>query len=141
MSKTDPFRLREVPFAGRPLDKWLHMARKIAVDAKGSPAVLYRTLEEYGQPVYWWDAHFTLLTPLAILQLCRFNPMAAMHLCLDFGHDTDSYAQVLGAMVGAVHGPEIFPDHMRQAVLTEVQKDYGEDLRDWPAQLRLANAD
>jgi ADP-ribosylglycohydrolase len=54
-----------------------------------------------------------------------------MHLILDFGHDTDSYAQVLGAMVGAVHGPDIFPASMRDNVETSLKSDYHESIDDW----------
>ena len=99
--KTDPFRFRDVPFAGRQLDRWLDLSDSIVQRARGCPATMYRLLEQEGKPVYYWDAHFTLLVPLTMLKACRFNPLAAMHLTLDFGHDTDSYAQVLGAMIGA----------------------------------------
>ena len=73
-------------------------------------------LEKEGRPVYWWDAHFIITSALAFLHLCQFEPLAAMHLSLDFGHDTDSVAQTIGAFAGAVHGTEIFPRAFRAAV-------------------------
>ncbi|MEL6104834.1 MAG: ADP-ribosylglycohydrolase family protein [Planctomycetota bacterium] len=138
MRETDPLRMRDVPFAGRPLDRWLDLSDSIASRADGRPAKAYELLETEGKPVYWWDAHFTLLVPLTMLKLCRFNPLAAMHLTLDFGHDTDSYAQVLGALAGAVHGKDIFPESMRTAVSERLTADYGESIDDWMNTLNQA---
>ncbi|MEO1526112.1 MAG: ADP-ribosylglycohydrolase family protein [Planctomycetota bacterium] len=129
--ETDPLRLREVPFAGRPLDRWLDLADSIVERADGRPAKVFELLETEGKPIYWWDAHFTLLVPLTILKLCAFNPLAAMHLTLDFGHDTDSYAQVLGALAGAVHGKDIFPESMASAVTQRLSADFDESIENW----------
>lgn len=131
MRSTDPYELAAVPFAGRPLTRWMDTAAGFAERAGGVPKRLFRMLEEEGQPVYWWDAHYTLLVPLAMLHFCRFDPLAALHLTLDFGHDTDSYAQVLGCMAGAVCGENLFPEPMRAAVLTRLRADFGEDLAAW----------
>ncbi len=131
MRETDPYRLREVPFAGRPLDRWLDLADSIVKRSQGRPARAYELLESEGEPVYYWDAHFTLLVPLTMLKLCEFNPLAAMHLTLDFGHDTDSYAQVLGAMAGAVHGTNLFPISMRTDVESRFLDDHGESIDQW----------
>ena len=139
MRETDPYRMREVPFAGRPLDRWLDLASSIAQRSAGRPAKAYELLETEGKPVYWWDAHFTLLVPLTMLMLCRYNALAAMHLTLDFGHDTDSYAQVLGAMAGAVHGKDIFPASMISAVKIRLAADYGESIEDWARTLNQAS--
>jgi len=140
MTNTDPFLYHDIPFAGRPLNKWVRLARNFASEAKWAPAALYRALEDKGSPVYWWDAHFTLLVPIAMLHLCKFNALSAMHLCLDFGHDTDSYAQVLGAMAGAVHGSKLFSAPHQDAVAARLKADYGEDLRRWTKTLNNAAA-
>lgn len=133
---TDPYRFAAVPFAGRPLNRWLDVADSIVERANGHPAKLYELLEREGKPVYFWDAHFTLLVPLAMLKFCEFDPLSAMHLTLDFGHDTDSYAQLLGAMAGAVHGMDIFPASMSAAVAAQLFADYGESVGDWAQTLR-----
>lgn len=132
---TDPYRLSDVPFAGRQLTRWLDKADEMCRKAAGSPQRLYRLLETEGKPVYWWDAHFTLLVPLCMLQLCNYSPLAAMHLTLDFGHDTDSYAQVLGAIAGACCGTQIFPQSMRSAVVSRMRADFGEDPVAWVSEL------
>lgn len=131
MRSTDPYGYAQVPFAGRPLHKWLDKADELVKRSGSEPKKLYRLLESEGKPVYWWDAHFTLLVPICMLKFCAFNPMAAMHLALDFGHDTDSYAQVLGCMAGAVHGPKIFPPAMVDAVKRTLRLDYDEDVDQW----------
>ena len=138
MRETDPFRLADVPFAGRPLRSWLERATSMAQAAEGQPKRLYEMLEKDGKPVYYWDAHFTLLVPLAILHLCDFDPLASMNLVLDFGHDSDSYAQVLGAMIGAVYGEDVFPGSMAAAVSATLQEDYGESIDRWHTELVAA---
>ena len=136
MRDTDPYGYADVPFAGRPLRRWLDTAEKFAGRAQHCPARLFELLEHEGRPLYWWDAHFTLLVPLAVLHLCEFDPLASLHLTLDFRHDTDSYAQLLGTMVGAVHGEQIFPVEMRQTVGERLIADYGEDLAEWDLTLK-----
>lgn len=138
--RTDPFRYADVPFAGRQLDRWLDLSDSIVERAAGQPASIYRLLEQEGRPVYYWDAHFTLLVPLTMLKACRFDPLAAMHLTLDFGHDSDSYAQVLGAMVGAVHGINVFPDAMVNAVADRLNADFGESVDQWESTLSTASS-
>jgi len=50
---------------------------------------------------------------------------------MEFGHDTDSYAQVLGAILGAIHGPEVFPAEIRNAVNLQMKKQFNQDVNDW----------
>ena len=135
---TDPFGLAEVPFAGRPLHRWLDLADSLAQRADGRPARLFELLEREGKPVYWWDAHFTLLCPLAMLKFCEFDVLAALHLTLDFGHDTDSYAQVIGCLGGAVCGISTFPSSMCKRVLKQVEYEYGESVNVWQQLLAAA---
>ncbi len=131
MHQTDPYRFAEVPFAWRQLHRWLDLANSIAQRSEGRPKVAYQLLEDEGKPVYFWDAHFTLLVPLTLLRLCEFEPLAAFHLALDFGHDTDSYAQVLGALAGAVHGMDIWNKELSMAVESRLAADFGESIDDW----------
>lgn len=126
--ETDPLGYSQVKFVGRPLHKWLDLAHSIAEKADGQPTRLFAMLEKDAEPVYWWDAHFIIVCAFSILRFCKYNPLAAMHLVLDFGHDTDSAAQVIGAFAGAIHGPAVFPAKMRDTVLERVSADYHEDL-------------
>ena len=131
MRDIDPLRLSKVPFAGRPLHRWLNLADELVERAAGRPRVLFESLEQDGRPVYWWDAHFTLLVPLTILKFCQFNGLAALHLTLDFGHDTDSYAQVLGCLIGAVEGTQAFPAPIRKQVAARLRADFNESIPQW----------
>lgn len=131
LRNTDPFGYVDVPYAGRRLHHWMDKAQELAERADGKPKELYRLLEQEGKPVFWWDAHFTLLVPLCILHFCDYHPLAALHLTLDFGHDTDSYAQLLGCIIGAIHGVKLFPADQRERVLHQLQEDYGEDVEGW----------
>ena len=70
-----------------------------------------------------------------MIRLTSFDPLAALHLTLDFGHDTDSYAQVLGAMMGAVHGMNIWEKQWQQPVRDRLLVDYGESLEQWVDEL------
>ncbi len=135
LRSVDPYRYAEVPFAGRPLQRWLDRVDRWVATANGHPATLFRLLETEGHPVYWWDAHFTLIVPLAMLKFCEYDPLAALSLTLDFGHDTDSYAQIVGCLVGAVGGASVFPAAMRQQVAAAVRRDFGVDLAAWQATL------
>jgi ADP-ribosylglycohydrolase len=135
MRTIDPYRIGNVPFAGRPLNGWLDFAHDAAERAQGRPATLFQILEQEAKPVYWWDAHLTLVVPLAILHFTQLNPLAALHLTLDFGHDTDSYAQVLGCIVGAIYGNDVFPAEMLLQVGNRLAEDYGEQVDQWVATL------
>ena len=54
-----------------------------------------------------------------------------MQIILEFGHDTDSYAQVMGAILGTIHGKEIFPKDMRETVNSQMKKQFNQDIDDW----------
>lgn len=133
----DPLRFKKVPFAGRPLDKWLQLVDSIVEKANGSPAKAYRLLETEGKPVYFWDAHFTLVVALTLLKLCKYDPMCSLALAIDFGHDTDSYAQLIGAFAGAVYGPEAFPNGMRSKLKKRLKEDYDENVTQWSTLLSM----
>lgn len=138
--RTDPYRFSDVPFAGRQLDRWMDLANSIVERSEGSPKVAFRLLESEGKPVYYWDSHFTLLVPLTLLKLCKFDPLAALHLTLDFGHDTDSYAQLVGAMAGAVHGMELWRSQLSAPVISRLSADYGESVEHWEQLVEAASA-
>lgn len=134
--ETDPYRYGQVPFAKRPATEWLDFALDAAARAQGSPRELFRILENEGRPRYYWDAHFTFATAIACLKFCDYRPLEAITVSLAFGHDTDSAAQVIGALAGAVHGPQVFPARARRQVQKRLLIDYGEDVDSWVRVLR-----
>jgi len=128
---TDPYRYDDVPFARRPATEWLDFALDAAKRANGSPAELFSILEKEGRAKYFWDAHFTFASSLAFLKFCDFQPLEAMIVSLSFGHDTDSAAQVIGALAGAVHGTKVFPKEAMSQVEKRLKADYGQDVTAW----------
>ena len=128
---TDPFRYQDIRYVSRELNKWLDFAKNAARRADGKPKDLYAILETEGQPVYWWDAHFIIVCAFSLLHLCDFQPLAAMHLALDFGHDTDSVAQMIGGFAGAIHGTKLFPQAIRDTVASRLRAEYFVDIDTW----------
>ena len=131
MRKTDPYDYESVPFAGRPTTEWISFAEKAVERAAGSPRKLYEILEKEGRAKYYWDAHFTFATSIACLKFADYQPLESILVSLAFGHDTDSAAQVIGAFVGAVYGPEVFPLDVREQVEHRLSVDYGESVTEW----------
>lgn len=131
MKNTDPYQYSKIPWVGKPAIRWLDFAHSAVERADNKPKKLFEILENEGKPRYWWDAHFIFASAFAILEFCRFNSLAALHLALDFGHDTDSAAQLIGAFAGAMYGTKVFPEKMRLLVTTQLQKDYDQSLCEW----------
>lgn len=131
MRTTDPYRYAKVPFAARPTTDWLERARKVAKDANGKPKQLYELLLKRGHVRYFWESHFILLLVFATIEFCGYDPLAALAVTLDFGHDTDSGAQLLGAFAGALYGPQLFSADLQRPVLKQLADDYDVSLDDW----------
>jgi hypothetical protein len=131
MNHTDPYRYADIPWVPRPITHWLQFASVVAARAEGQPKRLYRLLEQEADVRYYWEAHFVVALGFSMIEFCDYEPLAALHLLLDFGHDTDSVAQLMGAFIGALHGPEIFPATMRQTVVSRLTADYDQSLPEW----------
>lgn len=135
MRDVDPYQYAQIPFMTRPAVFYLDLAEDIVRRSEGRPARLFELLEQDGRPIFWWDSHFIHVVSWATLVFCQFDGLAALSLCLAFGHDTDSAAQVVGALAGAVHGSGLFPAEMQQQIVDRLEADYGEVLDDWVALL------
>jgi len=131
MVETDPYRYGEIPWLKRTGTYWLGFAERVAQEADRRPARLFRLLEEGLGATTYWEAHVPFACMFAVLEFCDYRLLAAMQLLLAFGHDTDSNAQLLGAFVGAIHGPEAFPEESRKQVAERLESDYGEDVGEW----------
>ncbi len=131
MRRTDPFRYAEVRFVGRPTTRWLDFAADAVRRAEQKPARLFAILEKEVKARTWWEAHVNFAVCMAIARLCRYHPLASIQLALEFGHDTDSTAQLMGAMMGATYGASVFPPSLRQTVIERLRLDYDEDLAAW----------
>jgi ADP-ribosylglycohydrolase len=54
-----------------------------------------------------------------------------MQLMIEFGHDTDSYAQVMGAVMGAIHGKDVWPIQMSETVNLRMKEQFNQNVDDW----------
>jgi ADP-ribosylglycohydrolase len=143
MRRTDPFRYGKVPWVTRSLDHWLDLALGAAREADGQPARLFARLEMEFRDTIKWEAQVPFVVTFAVLALSEFDPLAALQLSLEWGHDTDSYAQLVGAFIGARHGAALFPASLSAPVLDRLRVDYAVELDDWVrllAELRLQSS-
>jgi hypothetical protein len=131
MKKTDPYDYGKVPWCSRNTDKWLYIANAFAEEAKGSPAKLFKLLDEETKFDNKWEAHVPFVVVFSVLKLCKYDPLAALELSIEWGWDHDSFAQLMGAFVGAIYGPEIFKADMRNTVTKRLQADYDESINEW----------
>jgi hypothetical protein len=109
------------------VDRWLDVAHAQVAAAQGRPARLFAGLNREFAQTTKWEAQVPFTVVFACAELAEWEPLAALQLSLEWGHDSDSYAQLLGALVGALHGPEIFPTAWREAVEARLRSDYDVD--------------
>jgi hypothetical protein len=128
MRRCDPYRFGAIRWTQRAVDRWLDFARRAVEGAAGRPARLFATLEKEFAANSKWEAQIPFVVTFASLEICGHHPLAALQLAMEWGHDTDSYAQLTGAFVGALHGPGIFPAAWREAVRDRLVADHGVDL-------------
>ncbi len=131
MRTTDPFGFGEIDWVSRRMSRWLDKAADIASRSEHRPARLYQLLEEELDAETWWEAWVPMTVVFAAARVASYDPLATMQLIMEFGHDTDSYMQVAGALFGALHGAEVFPDAMRRTVETRLTADYNATVSDW----------
>lgn len=127
---TDPLRFGKIRWSERQVDRWLNLALKFARDAQGQPARLFATLEKEFEHTTKWEAQVPFVVAFACLEIADYDPLAALQLSMEWGHDTDSYAQLVGAFVGALYGPKLFPETWREKVVSRLQADHDVDLEE-----------
>ncbi|MEM9160248.1 MAG: ADP-ribosylglycohydrolase family protein, partial [Verrucomicrobiota bacterium] len=130
MLNTDPYAYNEVPWVERRFKRWLGRALEIGRGDYESTAVFFSELENRMEAETWWEAHVPMTITFAILEYADYNPIAAMQLSLEFGRDTDSTAQLMGAFLGAVYGLEIWSEEIREPVERELNVQYGVTVED-----------
>ncbi len=131
MRQTDPFRFGSVPWVPRESTRWLDVSHQIAREADGRAIRLFELLETRLGAKTWWEAWVPVVVVFSCARLAEYDPLATMQLILEFGHDTDSYLQVAGALFGALHGPEVFPLELRDVVTARLSDEYGDSLTRW----------
>lgn len=89
---------------------------------------MFETLENEFKNTIKWEAQMLFVVAFAGLEIGQFHPLAALQLSIEGGHDTDSYAQMVGAFIGALHGTGIFPAGLRAPVENRLPADFQFDL-------------
>jgi ADP-ribosylglycohydrolase len=128
---TDPYDYAKVPWSERETNKWLDLAELYAKDANGSPAKLFERLEKELMYDIKWEAHVPFVVIFSCLKICNYDPLAALQLSMEWGWDSDSYPQLFGAFVGAIYGPDIFKEDMKDVVSKRLELDYDERVSEW----------
>jgi hypothetical protein len=131
MREVDPYGYNQTLYVERELVRWCNRAHHFVERAGGNVAHLFHILEEELQAVYWWEAWVPIVVVLAVAEITDYHPLASMQLILEFGHDTDSYAQVMGAVLGAIHGKKVFPGAMSETVNARMKEQFGQNVDDW----------
>ena len=122
--KTDPYGHAKIRWSERPVDRWMNLALKLAKDSGGRPARLFAALEQEFLTTTKWEAQVPFVVDFACLAIADYDPLVALQLTMEWGHDSDSYAQLLGAFIGALHGAEIFPAEIRDPVERRLLADH-----------------
>ncbi len=125
MRTTDPYGHGQIPWCQRSVDRWLGLAQRLVAEAAGEPARLFAGLDREFRDTVKWEAQVPLTVVAACWELAGGDPLAALVLTLEWGHDSDSYAQIAGALAGALHGPGIFPEAWQREVEERLLADYG----------------
>lgn len=128
MRGTDPYRFGKIRWTERAVDRWLNLALRLAREARGEPARLFAALDREFAQATKWEAQVAWVVAVSCLELADYDPLAALQLSLEWGHDSDSYAQLLGAFIGAFHGDALFPSAWVEAVAGRLGADHGVDL-------------
>ncbi len=131
MKKTDPYDYLKIPWCERQTQRWLDVADLYAAKANGSPAKLFALLDKEFMYTTKWEAAVPFLVDFSILKLCKYDPLAAMQLSIEWGNDHDTYPQFIGAFIGAIYGPDIFKKEMKETVTKRLQLDYDENINEW----------
>ncbi len=127
---TDPFGFARIRWTQRAVHRWLDFAHRMAKEAASRPARMFAVFErEFAQNAKW-EAQIPFAVMFGCLEMCDYDPLAALQLSQEWGHDTDSYAQLLGAFIGALHGPVLFRAAWRTAVAERLQADFQVDIED-----------
>lgn len=131
MRETDPYAFNKVLYVPRRLDEWLDKAHQFVQRSDGNIASLFRILEKDIETRTWWESWVPIVVVFSCAEIVNYDPMAAMELMMEFGHDTDSFAQVMGAIIGAIHGKDIFPAEMRKTVNEQMKIQFKQNVDDW----------
>jgi ADP-ribosylglycohydrolase len=132
---TDPYHYAKVPWSERAVHRWLNVVDTLVKRAEGSPAKLFSLLEKEFEYTVKWEAQVPFVVIFSCIKICKYDPLAALQLSIEWGWDHDSYAQLLGAFIGAIYGETVFDATLCGTVKERLKLDYDEDIDEWTALL------
>lgn len=132
---TDPYNYKTVPWSERAVDRWLNLSDEFVKQSNGSPAKLFELLEKEFLYTTKWEAQVPFVIMFSVLKITNYNPLAALQLSIEWGWDHDSYAQLLGAFIGALHGDGLFKEEWKSTVTDRLKKDYDVVVDEWVSTL------
>jgi ADP-ribosylglycohydrolase len=139
MRETDPYNFNHILYVPRRLNEWLAMSHEFVKRADGNITALFRILESELQAKTWWEAWVPIVVVFSCAEIVKYDPLASIQLMIEFGHDTDSYAQLMGAIIGAIYGKQVFPVEMQNTVNKQMKKQFGQDINDWLKTIKTFN--
>ncbi len=125
---TDPYGYGKIRWSTRAVHRWMELALNAARDSARQPARLFAVFDEQFRLNSKWEAQVPFVVTLGCLALAEYDPIAAWQLSLEWGWDTDSYAQMVGAFIGALYGPGLFEASAKTAMLERLRADVDVDL-------------
>ncbi len=127
LKQLDPFHFKKVPFVGRPLDHWLQKIEKIVSQSLSSSDLKRRLLKSLPS-YYWWEDYTVLTVTMSYILYFKDKPEKVLKELIKFGKDTDTYAQLAGAILGAIYGKEFFNQDHLNIVKSELIRQHNYDL-------------
>ena len=131
MRNTDPYGYNNIPWTPRSVTLWLDNVDQFVAGAHKQPARLFEILDRRFKNDIKWEAQVPFTVIFSVLKIADYDPLAALELSIEWGNDHDSYAQLLGAFVGALYGEELLTPAWRQTIATRLMADYGENIDEW----------
>ncbi len=128
LRKTDPYKMRETPFIGRPLEHWLVKSQQIGKSSRNL-FNLRNKIREMVPAYYWWEDYAVIAVTFSYLEYFKNSPEDLFYYLIHFGKDTDTYAQLAGAILGAWKGESFFDSGQMNLLISRLQQDYKIDMR------------
>lgn len=131
MEKTDPLNYKEIPFVPRKVSEAIKLSKKLVYLSNGNPRKLFSMLNQNLKAKTWWEADIAFILAVTFLEMTKNYPLSALELVKAYGKDTDSYAQVIGAFLGALYGESIFNQKEISLLKDKTNKQYNNVFKDF----------
>ncbi len=115
-----------IKYLGALVEKRIELALKIADESSSFAEGAINLAEGIGVDML---ASELLPTALGLMRIARGKPMEAIWAAVNLGGDTDTLASIIGAIAGALYGPDMFPEALVQKIKEKNNLDLEEIAR------------